>query len=70
MQREEVDNQIHSNLQDIMEASIHCHLKLSSNVSFLLPIKNLDDMDTVYFAYCYPFTYSDLCELIKKVCTY
>jgi len=27
-------------------------------------------MDTVYFAHCYPFTYSDLCELIKKVCTY
>lgn len=27
-------------------------------------------MDTVYFAHCYPYTYSDLCDLIQKVCTY
>jgi hypothetical protein len=24
----------------------------------------LDEMDTVYFAHCYPYTYSDLCDLI------
>jgi hypothetical protein len=30
----------------------------------------IDDNDTVYLAHCYPFTYTDLCELIRKVCTY
>lgn len=29
-----------------------------------------DDLDTVYFAHCYPYTYSDLCEFIGKTCTY
>jgi cytosolic carboxypeptidase protein 2/3 len=27
-------------------------------------------LDTVYFAHCYPYTYSDLCDFIKKVCTF
>ena len=27
-------------------------------------------MDTVSFAHCYPYTYSDLCDFIKRVCTY
>lgn len=27
-------------------------------------------MDTVYLAHCYPYTYSDLCDFIKKICTY
>ncbi len=26
-----------------------------------------DDYDTVYFAHCYPYTYSDLCTFIKSV---
>ena len=29
-----------------------------------------DDNDTVYFAHCYPYTYTDLCDMIRKVCTY
>jgi len=28
------------------------------------------DMDTVYFAHCYPYTYTDLCDFIKKTCTF
>jgi cytosolic carboxypeptidase protein 2/3 len=28
------------------------------------------DMDTVYFAHCYPYTYSDVCNLVARVCTY
>jgi murein tripeptide amidase MpaA len=24
----------------------------------------------VYFAHCYPYTYTDLCDQIKKICTY
>ena len=28
------------------------------------------DMDTVYFAHCYPYTYTDVCNLISKTCTY
>jgi hypothetical protein len=28
------------------------------------------DNDTVFFAHCYPFTYSDQCEFIRKVCTF
>ena len=35
-----------------------------------IKLRPIDDMDTVYFSYCYPFNYSDLCDLIKKVCTY
>jgi murein tripeptide amidase MpaA len=35
-----------------------------------LRISLLDDNDTVYLAHCYPYTYSDLCDMIKKVCTY
>jgi hypothetical protein len=27
-------------------------------------------MDTVYFAHCYPYTYSDVCNLVNKTCTY
>lgn len=30
----------------------------------------VDDNDTVFLAHCYPFTYSDQCEFIKKVCTF
>ena len=28
------------------------------------------DNDTVFFAHCYPFTYTDQCEFIKKICTF
>lgn len=28
------------------------------------------DLDTVYFAHCLPYTYSDLAEYVKKTCTY
>lgn len=28
------------------------------------------DNDTVFFAHCYPFTYSDQCATLNKVCTY
>lgn len=27
-------------------------------------------MDTVYFAHCYPYTYTDVCNLISRTCTY
>ena len=27
------------------------------------------DHDTVYLAHCYPYTYSDCCEYLAKVCT-
>ena len=30
----------------------------------------LDEDDTVFFAHCYPFTYSDQCNFINKVCTF
>ena len=33
-------------------------------------IKFKYDGDTVYFAHSYPYTYSDLCSHIKKVCIY
>lgn len=29
-----------------------------------------NDMDTVYFAHCYPYTYSDVCNLVGRTCTY
>jgi murein tripeptide amidase MpaA len=28
------------------------------------------DMDTVYFAHCYPYTYSDVCRFVSKTCTF
>lgn len=28
------------------------------------------DNDTVFFAHCYPFTYTDQCNFINKVCTF
>jgi hypothetical protein len=28
------------------------------------------DLDTCYIAHCLPYTYTDLCEYIKKTCTY
>ncbi len=33
-------------------------------------IITIDDLDTIYFAHCYPYTYSDLCDFIKKICVY
>lgn len=42
-------------------------LKNINNEPFLLKI---DDKDTVFFAHCYPFTYSDQCAFINKVCTF
>ena len=38
--------------------------------SLSFDVKFKHDNDTVYLAHCYPFTYTDLCELIRKVCTY
>lgn len=26
------------------------------------------DSDLVYFAHCYPYTYTDLCEYLKRIC--
>ena len=28
------------------------------------------DLDTVYFAHCYPYTYTDLCKYVNQTCTY
>jgi murein tripeptide amidase MpaA len=28
------------------------------------------DNDTVYFAHCYPYTYTDVCKFVNEVCTY
>jgi hypothetical protein len=28
------------------------------------------DQDTIYFAHCYPYTYTDLCRYVNQVCTY
>ena len=28
------------------------------------------DCDTVYFAHCYPYTYTDLCRYVSQTCTY
>lgn len=28
------------------------------------------DNDTVYFSHCYPYTYSDVCNLVSRTCTY
>ena len=28
------------------------------------------DDDTVFLAHCYPFTYSDQCNFLNKICTY
>ncbi len=36
----------------------------------MIIIITLDEMDTVYLAHCYPYTYSDLCDFIKKICTF
>ena len=30
----------------------------------------VDDNDTVYFAHCYPYTYTDQCNHLKTVCTF
>ena len=27
-------------------------------------------MDTVYFAHCYPYTYTDVCNFVHRMCTY
>ena len=29
-----------------------------------------DDCDTVFFAHCYPFTFSDQCNFNNKICTF
>lgn len=28
---------------------------------------NIDDYDTVYFAHCYPYTYTDLCRYLTNL---
>ena len=28
------------------------------------------DNDTVYFSHCYPYTYTDVCALVQKTCTF
>lgn len=33
-------------------------------------IKFQHDNDTVFFAHCYPYTYTDLCEFVKAQCTF
>jgi cytosolic carboxypeptidase protein 2/3 len=33
-------------------------------------IKFKHDSDTVYFAHCYPYTYTDLNDFVKRVCTF
>lgn len=38
------------------------------SLSFEIRFKH--DNDTVFLSHCYPFTYSDQCEFIKKVCTF
>ena len=46
-------------------------MKFNLNVrNFIFNFNNVDDLDTVYFAHCYPYTYSDLCDYIKKVCNF
>jgi murein tripeptide amidase MpaA len=41
-----------------------------SYYSLTFEVKLKHDLDTVYFSHCYPYTYSDLCDLIQRVCTY
>ena len=53
-----------------MEATILSHSKSSLNVTIVPDKIFIDDLDTVYFAHCYPYTYTDLCEFIKKTCSY
>jgi len=36
-------------------------------LTFTITFKH--DDDEVYFAHCYPYTYSDCCEYLAKVCT-
>jgi len=36
-------------------------------LTFTINLKN--DDDEVFFAHCYPYTYSDCCELLSKICT-
>jgi len=38
--------------------------------SLTFEVKFKHDHDTVYFAHCYPFTYTDLNEFVKRVCTF
>lgn len=46
-------------------------MKSCLNVSIWLTITIFsDDNDTVFFAHCYPFTYTDQCNFINKVCTF
>jgi hypothetical protein len=33
-------------------------------------IKFEHDNDTCYLAHCYPYTYTDLCEFVRKCCTF
>lgn len=37
-------------------------------LTFEITLKH--DNDTVFFAHCYPFTYTNQCNFINKVCTY
>ena len=57
-----------------VQSTTHCPLKSSSSVSGIFRKFTragvIDDDDTVFFAHCYPFTYSDQCNFINKVCTF
>lgn len=44
--------------------SLTFEVKLKCKDAPRLLTMNVDDMDTVYFAHCYPYTYTDLCDLI------
>jgi len=41
-----------------------------SYYSLTFELKFNHDMDTVYLAHCYPYTYSDMTEFIKRECTF
>lgn len=38
------------------------------SLSFQLTFKH--DEDEVYLAHCYPYSYSDCCEFLNKICTH
>jgi hypothetical protein len=54
------------NQEDIIT---HFPIPLNSNVCVDLNLSLLDDDDEVFFAYCYPFTYTDCCNHVSSICT-
>ena len=45
-----------------------CGLGTASYYTLSFTYKFIHDQDTVYFAQCYPYTYSDLNNYLNKIC--